>query len=87
LTLDALDRHPDVEAVYSIGGGNRAILEAFDARHRRCRAFVAHDLDADNRELLEAGRLTAVLYHDLRRDVHHACQIIMQADGALGGQS
>src|SRR6266487_1443856 len=38
-----------------------------------------------SRELLEAGRLSAVLYHDLRRDMHRACQIIMQAHGALDG--
>jgi LacI family transcriptional regulator len=85
LALGALDRHPDIDAVYSIGGGNRAILDAFDARHRPCRAFIAHDLDRDNRELLQAGRLSAVLYHDLRRDMHRACQIIMQAHGALDG--
>src|SRR6516165_8838338 len=85
LALDALDRHADIEAVYSIGGGNRAILDAFDARQRPCRAFIAHDLDRDNRELLAAGRLSAVLYHDLRRDMHRACQIIMQAHGALDG--
>jgi LacI family transcriptional regulator len=85
LALDALDRHADIEAVYSIGGGNRAILDAFDARRRPCRAFIAHDLDRDNRKLLEAGRLSAVLYHDLRRDMHRACQIIMQAHGALDG--
>ena len=85
LALDALDRHDDIEAVYSIGGGNRAILDAFDARQRPCRAFIAHDLDRDNRELLEAGLLSAVLYHDLRRDMHRACQVIMQAHGALDG--
>jgi LacI family transcriptional regulator, galactose operon repressor len=85
LALDALDRHPDIEAVYSIGGGNRAILGAFDARQRPCRAFIAHDLDRDNRDLLQAGRLSAVLYHDLRRDMHRACQVIMQAHGALDG--
>ena len=85
LALDALDQHDDIEAVYSIGGGNQAILDAFDARRRPCRAFIAHDLDRDNRELLEAGRLSAVLYHDLRRDMHRACQIIMQAHGALDG--
>ena len=85
LALDALDRHAGIEAVYSIGGGNRAILGAFDARQRPCRAFIAHDLDRDNRELLQAGRLSAVLYHDLRRDMHRACQIIMQAHGALDG--
>jgi LacI family transcriptional regulator len=85
LALGALDRHADLEAVYSIGGGNRAVLDAFDARRRPCRAFIAHDLDRDNRELLAAGRLSAVLYHDLRRDMHRACQIIMQAHGALDG--
>jgi LacI family transcriptional regulator len=85
LVTDALDRYPDIEAVYSIGGGNRAIIDAFDARGRQCRAFIAHDLDRDNLQLLTAGRLSAVLYHDLRRDMHRACQIIMQAHGALNG--
>ena len=85
LALDALDRSADIEAVYSIGGGNQAILDAFDFCGRPCRAFIAHDLDRDNRQLLEAGRLSAVLYHDLRRDMHRACQIIMQAHGALDG--
>jgi LacI family transcriptional regulator len=85
LALDTIDRHPDIEAVYSIGGGNRAILDAFDACQRPCRAFIGHDLDRDNRQLLEAGRLSAVLYHDLRRDMHRACQIIMQAHGTLDG--
>ena len=85
LALGALDRYPDIEAVYSIGGGNRAILAAFDARQRPCRVFIAHDLDRDNRDLLQAGRLSAVLYHDLRRDMHRACQVIMQAHGALDG--
>jgi LacI family transcriptional regulator len=85
LALGALDRHAGLEAVYSIGGGNRAILDAFDARRRPCRVFIAHDLDRDNRELLAAGRLSAVLYHDLRRDMHRACRIIMQAHGALDG--
>ncbi|MGD0238814.1 MAG: LacI family DNA-binding transcriptional regulator [Streptosporangiaceae bacterium] len=85
LVLGALDQYPGIEAVYSIGGGNRAILGAFDARQRPCRAFIAHDLDRDNRDLLQAGRLSAVLYHDLRRDMHRACQIIMQAHGALDG--
>src|ERR1700744_3277933 len=85
LALAAFDKHPDIEAVYSIGGGNRAIIGAFDARQRRCRAFIAHDLDRDNRALPQGGRLSAVLYHDLRRDMPRACQIIMQAHGALDG--
>ena len=85
LVLDALDQHDDIGAVYSIGGGNRAIIDAFDACGRPCLPFIAHDLDRDNRQLLMDGRLSAVLYHDLRRDMHRACQIIMQAHGALDG--
>src|ERR1700722_17011330 len=85
LVLDALDQHHDLGAVYSIGGGNRAIIDAFAARGRPCFPFIAHDLDRDNRELLTDGHLSAVLYHDLRRDMHRGCQVIMQAHGALDG--
>ena len=47
-TLQTLQRSPGISSVYSIGGGNRAILEAFDAADRRCQVFVGHDLDRDN---------------------------------------
>ena len=47
--------------------------------------FVAHDLDRDNHALLRTGRLSAVLHHDLRHDLRRACQMIMQAHGALAG--
>ena len=85
LALDALDRHADIEAVYSIGGGNRAILDAFDAADHPCQVFVGHDLDRDNLRLLHDGRLTAVLHHDLRYDMRLACQVVMQAQGAIDG--
>jgi LacI family transcriptional regulator len=85
LVLRALDRHPGLGAVYSVGGGNQAIADAFDDRRRPVRAFIAHDLDRDNRRLLAAGRLSAVLHHDLAADMRRACQVIMQASGALDG--
>ena len=85
LVLRALDQHAGIGAVYSIGGGNRAILGAFTARNRPCHVFIAHDLDRDNRGLLEAGRLSAVLHHDLAQDMRRACQVVMQAHGALEG--
>lgn len=83
--LDVLDTQPGVRAVYSAGGGNVAILDAFDGRGRECVVFVAHDLDADNTRLLRAGRISAVLHHDLAQDVRRVAQIIMQAHGALPG--
>lgn len=68
LVLDALERHPDIGCVYSIGGGNRAILDAFAEAGRAIDVFVAHDLDRINRQLLAEGRLTLVLHHDFRQD-------------------
>jgi LacI family transcriptional regulator len=81
----ALEADPTIDTVYSIGGGNVATLEAFRRAGRACRAFVAHDLDADNAGLLRSRRLSAVLHHDLRDDVRRACRVVMQAQGALPG--
>lgn len=85
LVLAALDAHGGIRAVYSIGGGNVAILDAFAARERECAVFVAHDLDADNTRLLRAGRLSAVLHHDLGEDVRRACRAILKAHRVLPG--
>lgn len=84
-TRQTLERNPGISSVYSIGGGNQAILEAFDEAGRTCRVFVGHDLDRDNLQLLREGRLTAVLHHDLRYDMRLACHVIMQAQGAIDG--
>jgi LacI family transcriptional regulator len=81
----ALTAHPDIRAVYSIGGGNVATIAAFDALRRACAVFVGHDLDHDNTRLLRDRRLSAVLHHDLHEDMRRACQIIMQAHKALPG--
>ena len=83
LATDALRQHPDIDGVYSIGGGNLAIVEAFRALGRPCRAFIGHDLDADNVALLRAGRISAVLHHDLGQDMRNACLEVMRANGLL----
>lgn len=78
-----LARNPQVAAVYSVGGANAAILAAFEQAKRPCRVFIGHDLDHDNLALLRAGRLSAVLHHDLQHDLHMACLLLMQAHGAV----
>ena len=75
----------DVAAVYSIGGGNTAILDAFAEAGRPAPVFIAHDLDDDNIRLLGGGHLAAVLHHDLRLDMRRACQLIMSARNGLPG--
>jgi LacI family transcriptional regulator len=83
LVLRALERHPNVDAVYSVGGGNAATVAAFEELERPCRVFVAHDLDADNRRLLREGRISVVLHNDLRADARLAIRLILQERGAL----
>lgn len=69
LARQVLVYNPDICAVYSAGGGNRAILNAFESSQRTCRVYVAHDLDVENRRLLADGLISHVLHHDLRQDV------------------
>ena len=83
LVRKALAADPDIVAAYSIGGGNRAIVEVFQAMSRTCRVFIGHDLDADNLALLRERRISAVLHHDLRFDVRSACRVVMQAHRVL----
>ena len=87
LVIDALERHPDVAAVYSVGGGNTATVAAFEKLGRECRVFIAHDLDADNRRLLREGRISAVLHNDLRADARLAMRLILQEHRALPSES
>ena len=82
----ALALHPAIDAVYSAGGGNRATLTAFDELGMTPTVFVAHDLDGDNRSLLRTRRISAVLHHDLRADMRHACRLLLQAGGVIPGR-
>ena len=64
-----LDHSAAIRAVYSMGGGNRAILQTLAERGQRPDVYVAHDLDQENRALLQAGQLDYVLHHDLQHDI------------------
>lgn len=81
LVRDALERTPAINAVYSVGGANRAIAQAFELRGEAAQVFIGHDLDDDNISLLKSGTLSAVIHHDLKRDLHHACEKILAAHG------
>lgn len=72
LVRQALDDHPDITCVYSIGGGNAAILDAFGRTGRRIDVFAAHDLDRTNRDLLRRGALSFVIHHEFRQDARRA---------------
>ncbi|CAG9227468.1 LacI family transcriptional regulator [Paraburkholderia tropica] len=73
----ALAQHGEIAAVYSMGGGNPAILRALAQRQARPVCFVGHDLDRDNVRLLREGQIHAVLHHELRQDLRSACHHVM----------
>lgn len=81
--LDTLERHLDLTGVYSVGGGNNAILDAFKSVQRPMDLFIGHDLDRENRQLLLEEKIHAVIEHDLRADMRHACLHILAAHGYL----
>ncbi|WP_431763757.1 LacI family DNA-binding transcriptional regulator [Paraburkholderia sp.] len=66
-----------IVAVYSMGGGNVAILRALQSIGQTPECFIGHDLDRDNVHLLRDGKLSAVLHHDLRQDMRTACHHVM----------
>ena len=53
------------------------ILQAFDAAARPALAYIGHDLDAENRALLQAGRIDAIIDHDLVADARDALRAIL----------
>jgi LacI family transcriptional regulator len=81
LVRKSLQEHPGIHAVYSIGGANAAILEAFAQANRVCKCFIGHDLDGDNLPLLQSGQLHALLHHDIQHDMRMACLQVMRAHG------
>lgn len=75
--LNVIATHKKIDAVYSMGGGNTAILRAIEARQQSPVRFIGHDLDRDNVRLLREGKIQAILHHELRQDMRSACQHVM----------
>lgn len=61
-----------LDAVYSMGGGNEAILNVLDTYNLRPEIYIAHDLDEENIDLLRAEKITAVIHHDIAQDLRSA---------------
>jgi LacI family transcriptional regulator len=62
----------ELRGVYSMGGGNRAILAALQAIKCGPQIYIGHDLDTENRALLRRGQIHFLLEHDLTRDMARA---------------
>jgi LacI family transcriptional regulator len=72
LIQQALAEFSDIRCVYSVGGGNNAILDAFAEAGRTIDVFAAHDLDRTNNALLKSGQISFVIHHNFRQDARRA---------------
>ncbi|NWA61806.1 LacI family DNA-binding transcriptional regulator [Pantoea sp. B9002] len=79
----ALEQDHSIHSVYSVGGGNSAVLQAFTAMQRNIKVFIGHDLDEENRKLLTAEEMDAVIDHDLHEDARSAFGAILRFHGFL----
>lgn len=80
--IRTLQSQPHIRAVYSIGGRNKPIVQAFQSLGRPCRVFIGHDLDRENLQLMRDERISAVLDQDLPHDLRRALRAILLAHGA-----
>ncbi|MEM1289780.1 MAG: LacI family DNA-binding transcriptional regulator [Pseudomonadota bacterium] len=88
LHLDRVISAPtQIHAVYSMGGGNRAILGALAEVNSPRPQFIAHDLDAENLALLRGGSVGFVLHHDLLQDMRRAFRALSIEHGLLSPQA
>lgn len=79
-SLDAiLAREEAVTAVYSMGGGNAAILRKLSECGQRPLVYVAHDLDRENRLLLAKSAISYVLHHDLSQDMRKLFMMVLES--------
>jgi len=78
-----LQSHPDTDAVYTVGGGNPGILRAFAEQKRHVNACIGHDLDQENCSLLQAGKIDALIEHNLQLDALHAFRTLLEFHGFL----
>lgn len=78
-----LRSHADADAVYTVGGGNPGILRAFEEQKRPVNAFIGHDLDQENCDLLQAGKIDALIEHNLQLDALHAFRTLLAFHGFI----
>ena len=85
LVRNALEDHPQINAVYSAGGANQSIMDVFHDMKRPIHAFIAHDLDRSNRRLLSEEKLSFVIDHDLNHDARSAYRLFLHHHRMLPG--
>lgn len=82
-----VDQLDDLRAVYSMGGGNRTILDVLKQNRLSPEIYIAHDLDRCNRALIETGDISFVLHHDLRMDIQNVFKALLRHHKLADGEA
>ncbi len=67
----------ELRAVYSMGGGNRAILTVLANNKLYPQIYVAHDNNPENLTLLREQKISFVLVHNLQEDIYAVFNALM----------
>lgn len=80
---ECLDRHSDIVGIYSLGAGNRGLIEALRSRDLAGKiCVVAHELTDHAREALLDGTFDAVIAQDAGHEIRSATRVMKAlADG------
>lgn len=78
ITRELLAAHHDLVAIYSLGAGNRGIIEAIEESGRAL-VVVAHELTAHSRAALVSGIFDAVLHQDAHDEIDSAVEVLKAA--------
>ncbi|WP_422050835.1 LacI family DNA-binding transcriptional regulator [Shimia sp.] len=81
LIKKSVDDIHHLRAVYSMGGGNLSILRTLEHRGLRPDMYVAHDLDRENRALIQSRRIDFILHHDLQQDLRNTFNTFLSFHG------
>jgi LacI family transcriptional regulator len=86
LVRSLLEQHADLIGIYSLGAGNRGIIEAIEDSGRQGDVVVvAHELTQYSRRALISGTYDAVIHQETADEVENAVQTLKAfSDGQAG---
>jgi LacI family transcriptional regulator len=76
--LALLDLHPDLAAIYNVGGGTAGIARALKERGSRP-VLIAHDATDSNKALLLEGTLDAIIDQNARVEARESLAALVHA--------
>jgi LacI family transcriptional regulator len=90
LVADRLEREPDVVGLYSIGAGNRGVINVLKNKPAyRDLVVVAHELTDQSRMALREGLFDAVINQDAGHEIRSAVRLLkarIDGTGIIDGQ-